>query len=99
MPSELPIACSLSGSDLQARYRDLKRFGSDNLIGHAADDQGHTLRFRRSPELVEGLALLARAGRRTSGREDAPRPTTMSARPKGSISVAGITSTSKRTRH
>jgi hypothetical protein len=61
MPSDLPIACSLSGTDLEARYRDLKRFGSDNLIGHAADEQGHTLRFRRTPESERQLALIVAA--------------------------------------
>jgi hypothetical protein len=61
MPSDLPIVCSLSGSDLEARYRDLKRFGSDNLIGRAADERGHTLRFTRTPESERRLALIVAA--------------------------------------
>lgn len=49
MTDERPVACSLSASDLQGRYRDLAGFGKENLIARSTGDQGEELRFRRSP--------------------------------------------------
>jgi hypothetical protein len=45
-----PVACSLSGSDQQARFRDLAEFGTSNLVTRTADEGAQRLRFRRSPE-------------------------------------------------
>jgi hypothetical protein len=48
MAEDLPMACSLAGSDLVERYRDLAGFGTANLIGRSSGAHGEELRFRRS---------------------------------------------------
>jgi hypothetical protein len=59
--SDAPIACSLGGSDLQARYRDLGEFGRANLIGRATDEHGERLTFRRTVESERRLRAIVAA--------------------------------------
>jgi hypothetical protein len=63
MMRELPIACSLDASGLEARARELAELGSSSLIGHQRDGGAHLLRFRFSPEVERrlGAAVAAEA--------------------------------------
>lgn len=61
MDAETPIACSLSGTDLQERYRDLAEFGSTSLIERTADAEGRRLRFRRTAGTAERLRSIIAA--------------------------------------
>jgi len=45
-PRELPIACSLSASDLSRRVEEIAALGRDGLLDAEASDTSAVLRFR-----------------------------------------------------
>lgn len=61
MPDELPIACSLSASELPERLADMSAIGSASLLGVEADDGRAVLRFRPDPPTGERLATIVAA--------------------------------------
>ncbi|HTR75952.1 MAG TPA: hypothetical protein VMH33_11935 [Solirubrobacterales bacterium] len=61
MDESPPIACSLAGAELRNRYRDLGRFGAENLVSRSSDGDGEVLRFRRSAESEKGLRAIVAA--------------------------------------
>ncbi|HEY2056021.1 MAG TPA: hypothetical protein VGH14_18960 [Solirubrobacterales bacterium] len=63
MNPDRPIACSLSGSGLKDRHRELGRFGSKNLIGRSSDAKGQSLRFRRTEDSTRSLREIVAAER------------------------------------
>jgi len=59
MPSELPIACSLSDSELPRRLAEMADVGSANLVAVQTEDGRAELRF--AVEVRERLAALVAA--------------------------------------
>jgi MerR family transcriptional regulator, copper efflux regulator len=55
MPTELPIVCTLSGSDSRARAVAVRELGNRALVGVEAHDGRALLRFHGERERVEGL--------------------------------------------
>jgi hypothetical protein len=49
MTRPLPIACTLSATDLRARGAELRALGGDGLIGLSEQDGRAVLRFRPDP--------------------------------------------------
>jgi hypothetical protein len=58
---DLPIACSLNGSDLAARLAGLAQFGAETLTARSSDRDGHRLRFRRGPAVEARLRSILAA--------------------------------------
>jgi hypothetical protein len=56
MPTELPIACTLEGSELAERGAEMAMLGADALTGVGLDGTRAVLRFRGARERVELLA-------------------------------------------
>jgi MerR family transcriptional regulator, copper efflux regulator len=55
MPTEMPIACTLSGGDRRARSAAIRELGDRALIGVEAHDRRARLRFHGDRERVEAL--------------------------------------------
>jgi MerR family transcriptional regulator, copper efflux regulator len=58
MTSDVPIACTLSAEEREARLAEMEALGRDALIGVAADG---TLRFRNDPAIRARLAAIVAA--------------------------------------
>src|SRR4051794_36553228 len=61
MPTELPIACSLSAAELPARLAEMGDLGRSALIGVERTKTGAVLRFRHDRETGERLAAVVAA--------------------------------------
>jgi hypothetical protein len=61
MPDELPIACSLSGSDLKQRLAEMADLGRVALVDHQSADGKAVLRFRSSEETSQRLGRIVAA--------------------------------------
>src|SRR4051812_28952113 len=59
MPSELPIACSLSASELRERLADMSAIGESSLLAADVNGSRAVLRFR--PGAGEQLAAIVAA--------------------------------------
>lgn len=55
MPTEVPIACTLGGSDRRARAVAIRELGEQALIGLDASDRRARLRFQGQRDRVEAL--------------------------------------------
>jgi len=55
MPTEVPIACTLGGSDRRTRAAAIRELGERALIGLDASDRRARLRFQGERERVEAL--------------------------------------------
>lgn len=55
MPRDLPMACSLTASYMEARLHELRSFGETSLLDSSADAQGVRLRFRGGPAVAARL--------------------------------------------
>ena len=55
MPTEVPIACTLGGSDRRARAVAIRELGDRALVGLEANDRRARLRFHGERERVEAL--------------------------------------------
>jgi hypothetical protein len=64
MVDEPPIACSLGGTELSDRYRDLASFGRAHLKDRRSEVDGEHLRFHRSPEAERQLRAIIAAEER-----------------------------------
>jgi hypothetical protein len=51
MSQPLPIACTLSATDLNARGAELRALGDDGLLSLDQRDQSAVLRFRADPDI------------------------------------------------
>jgi hypothetical protein len=61
MPEELPIACSLSVTDLTARLRAIADLGRDALLDSRIDGAGAHLRFAASPGVRDRVDAIVAA--------------------------------------
>lgn len=61
MTTELPIACSLSASELPARLAEMAAIGSSALLEAQASGPRARLRFRDAPPVRERLAAVVAA--------------------------------------
>ena len=55
MPTEVPIACTLGGSDRRTRAAAIRELGERALIGLDASDRRARLRFQGQRDRVEAL--------------------------------------------
>jgi hypothetical protein len=53
MSEPLPIACTLSASDLQARGEELRALGGDGFLDATQEEGRAVLRFRPDPSIRE----------------------------------------------
>jgi hypothetical protein len=61
VPSELPIACSLEGSDLRERLAEMAEVGRSGLIGVESEPGTAVLRFRQTEGMSDRLARIVAA--------------------------------------
>lgn len=61
MSTELPIACSLSASELPARLAEMSAIGRDSLLGAKASGRHARLRFDGGPDTRDRLAAIVAA--------------------------------------
>jgi hypothetical protein len=61
MTDRIPIACSLSATDLQTRLDEIAAVGTASLIRHDFDGERYRLRFRRDPETRRRLEAIVAA--------------------------------------
>jgi hypothetical protein len=61
MPTELPIACSLSAAELPARLAEMNDLGRSALLGVERKGATAVLRFRHGGETSERLAAIVAA--------------------------------------
>src|SRR3954468_23233608 len=61
MPTELPIACSLSAAELPARLAEMNDVGRSALLGVERTKTTAVLRFRHDGETRERLAAIVAA--------------------------------------
>ena len=61
MPTELPIACSLSAAELPVRLAEMADIGRTSLVGAERDGARATLRFRDRGDTRERLAAIVAA--------------------------------------
>ena len=61
MPTDLPIACSLSASDLTERLAEMSVLGREALLDAAVAGRRATLRFETSAGVRERVAAIAAA--------------------------------------
>jgi hypothetical protein len=60
MPTDVPIACALSGGDREARATAIRELGGRALIGVEAGDRRARLRFHGERERIEALVAAER---------------------------------------
>ncbi|MBA2629694.1 MAG: hypothetical protein H0U84_01545 [Thermoleophilaceae bacterium] len=63
MPTELPIACSLSATELRQRLADMRAIGRAALVSSEATDAQAVLRFRRDEQTLAALGDIVAAER------------------------------------
>ena len=61
MTDQIPIACSLSATDLQDRLDEIAAVGTASLLRHDRDGERHRLRFRGDPETRRRLEAIVAA--------------------------------------
>ena len=61
MSRPLPIACTLSATDLQARGKELRALGGDGLVNATEEPGRAVLRFRPDPSVRERVEALVAA--------------------------------------
>jgi hypothetical protein len=61
MPTDLPIACSLTADELPARLADMEAIGRDALLAVVTSGRRATLRFRSRAATRERLAAIVAA--------------------------------------
>jgi hypothetical protein len=61
MSRPLPIACTLTATDLRARGEELRALGGDGLLDASEDDGRAVLRFRPDPSLRERVDAVVAA--------------------------------------
>jgi hypothetical protein len=61
MPTDLPIACSLSATELPARLAQISELGRDALVDARTDGTRAELRFAAGPGVRERLAEIVAA--------------------------------------
>jgi hypothetical protein len=61
MSRPLPIACSLSATDLRARGEELRALGGDGLVDATEEPGRAVLRFRPDPAVRERVEALVAA--------------------------------------
>src|SRR5256885_11449909 len=61
MPTDLPIACSLSAAELPARLAEMNSLGRSALLGVERKEATAVLRFRRGAETSERLVAVVAA--------------------------------------
>jgi MerR family transcriptional regulator, copper efflux regulator len=61
MPTDLPIACTLSAGDLAARLDEMAALGRDALLETEIDSNRATLRFAAGARVRERVAAIAAA--------------------------------------
>jgi hypothetical protein len=61
MPTDLPIACSLTATDLTARLAQMAELGSDALLDADLSERHATLRFANGAGVRERLTAIAAA--------------------------------------
>jgi hypothetical protein len=61
MPEELPIACSLSATELPVRLEEIEALGGDALLGARVDGAHAELRFTAATGVRERVQRLADA--------------------------------------
>lgn len=61
MSRPLPIACTLSATDLRARGEELRALGGDGLLDATEDEARAVLRFRPDPSVRERVEALVAA--------------------------------------
>jgi hypothetical protein len=61
MSRPLPIACTLSATDLRARGDELRALGGDGLLSASEDDGRAVLRFRPDPSIRERVEAVVAA--------------------------------------
>jgi hypothetical protein len=60
MPTDVPIACTLSGGDRRARATAIRELGGRALIGVEAGDRRARLRFHGERERIEAVVAAER---------------------------------------
>jgi hypothetical protein len=61
MSDPLPIACTLTPTDLRARAEELRGLGADGLLGAREEDGRAVLRFRPDPSIRERVEAVVAA--------------------------------------
>jgi hypothetical protein len=61
MSRPLPIACTLTPTDLRARGEELRALGGDGLLGTSEEDRRAVLRFRPDPSVRERVEAVVAA--------------------------------------
>jgi hypothetical protein len=61
MSRPLPIACTLSSTDLRARGAELRALGGDGLLALAEEPERAVLRFRPDPAIRERVEAVVAA--------------------------------------
>jgi hypothetical protein len=61
MSRPLPIACTLTPTDLRARGEELRALGGDGLLGASEEDGRAVLRFRPDPSIRERVEAVVAA--------------------------------------
>ena len=61
MSRPLPIACTLSATDLRARGEELRALGGDGLLDVTEDERRAVLRFRPDPSVRERVEAVVAA--------------------------------------
>ena len=61
MSRPLPIACTLSATDLRARGEELRALGGDGLVDVSEDAGRAVLRFRADPAIRERVEAIVAA--------------------------------------
>jgi hypothetical protein len=61
MPTDLPVACSLSAAELPVRLAEMSAIGREALLGVERDGGTATLRFRSAADTQERLSAIVAA--------------------------------------
>jgi hypothetical protein len=61
MPTDLPIACSLSASEMPRRLTEIAALGRQSLLGSETTERSALLRFRADPDTRDRLAAIVAA--------------------------------------
>jgi hypothetical protein len=61
MSRPLPIACTLSATDLRARGAELRALGGDGLVSSTREAGRAVLRFRPAPDIRERVEAIVAA--------------------------------------
>ena len=61
--TELPVACSLTAGEAQARGAEFRELAARALTGRSRTERSLTLRFRPDPDVVAQVESLARRER------------------------------------